>query len=141
MDNLPKRIVKMISLLHKKGFQDIYIYSGMSPSGMNWRFTIGHLKNETWPNKTIIVQGSVRAEGDVEWANENSCAEDLCKNFISFYKLTKSENNSTHLEYVIWYAKLVETLKESELLEFYADYEAPHEYLLTNAPGYKGKDS
>jgi hypothetical protein len=141
MEYLPSRITKMIGLLHSRGFHDIYIYSGMSASGTSWRFIIGRIKNDIWPSQDLIAHGSVRADDDVEWNNRTSSIEELCENFIHFYKLKKAAVNNTNLEYVKWYARTQKMLKDNEPLVFYADYEAPHEYLLETAPGYKTKNS
>lgn len=134
-ENLPTNILKMVKLLHEKGYQDIYIFPGMSPSGMHWRFEIGHMENGHWPTEETIVSGSIGTEG-VEWSKSYN-SESLCEDFIQYYKLEKPGEEKQNRAYVTWYADLLDTLKENEPLAFYADYAAPHEYLLENAPGYQ----
>ena len=104
MEYLPSKITKMISLLHSRGFHDIYIHSGMCASGVSWRFTIGRVENNLWPSQDLITYGSVRADDNVEWSNSSSSIEELCENFIQFYKLDKNAVNSSNSEYVKWYA-------------------------------------
>lgn len=136
MDVVYDKIVNMVGLLHEKGYVDIYIYSGMSASGMYWRFCIGRLDNGRWPNNNIIVQDSVLAKGSVEWSEDTASVEELCDNFIVFYRLIKPEENRLNSDYVAWYKKVLESLDNDHPLTFYADYSAAHEYLLEDAPGY-----
>ena len=41
----------MVVVLHQRGFHDIYIYSGLSLSGINWRFCIGQIVDGKWSYK------------------------------------------------------------------------------------------
>lgn len=140
MNNLPSKIMKMVAILHEKGYCDVYLHCGLSPSGMNWRFRIGKIKNYSWPNYEVFVSGSVSDTGIIEWSEDQSSAEGLADDFENYYDLSKSEQYPLYVEYNKWYSELLKMLKENEILVFYADYEAPHEYLLKYAPGYQSKN-
>lgn len=137
MTSLPLKITRMIEILHEKGYHDIYLYSGMSPSGLNWRFTIGRITYNSWPNGQHITTGSVRESGEIEWSQDTSTAEILAENFEGFYKPSKQKINPNYIEYVKWYSGLLRILEDDEVPVFYADYEAPHAYLLKYAPFFK----
>ncbi|RTE66100.1 hypothetical protein EH243_08245 [Amphritea opalescens] len=136
MDVVYDKIANMIGLLHEKGYADIYIYSGMSASGMYWQYCIGHLDNGRWPNDNIIVQDSVQTEGQVEWSEDTASIEELCDNFIEFYRLRKPGESRLNSDYVAWYKEVLATLDSQQPLAFYADYTASHKDLLRDAPGY-----
>lgn len=136
MSNLPSQIMQMVRTLHEMGYHDIYLYSGMSPSGLNWRFQIGKIVDKQWPSSERIVAGSVRATGDVEWSEDTSSYENMARNFERYYKLSKVDLTSSCIEYAKWYAALLDSLVEDEILTFYADYHAPHKHLLRDAPGF-----
>ena len=133
MDNLPQRIMKMVKELHNRGYSYLYLYSGMSPSGGNWRFEIGSITVNKWPAKPI-VSGSINAEGKVEWAMDNSTVKLLADDFESYYENELANTKSNDSRYSAWYSSLIDSFGPEEILVFYADYIAPHEHLLQDAP-------
>jgi hypothetical protein len=137
MEHLPARIFKMISVLHSRGYESIYLYSGMSPSGLNWRFSIGVAKNGEWPSNKIITEGSIKSIGEIEWSQNDYLPEKLADDFEDYYKDKLSEAKVKNIKYIAWYGTLSEVVKSNAVLTFYADYPAPHEEHLMSAPGYK----
>ena len=133
MDNLPQRIMKMVKELHTRGYNTLYLYSGMSPSGTNWRFNIGLLKNDKHPEKRIVCS-SIRIEGEVDWTTDNSTVELLADGFESYYANELIDAQSDDTRYSAWYGSLIDSFGPEEILVFYADYIAPHEHLLKDAP-------
>lgn len=137
-ENLAIRITKMMVELHKRGYTSLYLHPGMSPSGMNWRFQIGHLIDGQWPSHTCITTGSIRTEGDVVWAQDNSTVDSLANGFESHFSQELEGTKSESTEYSRWFDSVVDDLGNNEVLAFYADYDTKHEHLLKTAPGYKG---
>jgi len=136
--HLPMRIMFMIKELHQRGYSSLYLYSGLSPSGMHWRYEIGQMVDGKWPNSPLIVKGSVQNTGEIKWAADNSTVELLADGFESYYKdllNPKSQANA----YTQWYAILIDGLNPNELLVFFADYGGKHEDLLKTAPNYRSK--
>ena len=129
----------MIKELHQRGYTSIYLYSGLSPSGMNWRYEIGQMKNNQWPTSSIIDKGSVQNTGEIIWTADNSTVELLADGFESYYQNLlhpkKQQNTYTH-----WYANLIDGLNPNELLVFFADYGGSHEDLLKTAPRYMSRN-
>lgn len=135
---LPVRIVKMVKLLHEMGYTNLYLWCGMSPSGMSWRYQIGEMSDCKWPAEPEIVRGSVGPEGDVEWSPESTTPEELARGFMVTFNKAITRQNSPN-DYTQWYSRLIDSLGYNELLVFYADYEAKHERLLKEAPMYSRK--
>lgn len=132
---LPMRIIRMVKLLHEMGNTNLYIWCGMSPSGMSWRYLIGEIVDGKWPSEKEIVRGSLSPDSIVEWSPRTSTAEELADGFISAFAGEISRPGSPN-DYTRWFANLVDNLGYNELLIFYADYEAKHERLLKEAPMY-----
>jgi len=136
MAHLPNRIMLMVQQLHERGYTSIYLYSGLSPSGMSWRYSIGQITDGRWPVYPNIISDSVSKEGNTVWAERNSTVELLTDGFEAYFKdqLLVIGRPST---YSIWYAKLLTELEPDEALVFFADYGGKHQELLKTAPGYK----
>ena len=82
---LPMRIMLMIKELHQRGYTSVYLYSGLSASGMHWRFEIGQLSNQQWPSSPSIIKGSLQNKGKTKWAVDNSTVDLLADGFESYY--------------------------------------------------------
>lgn len=62
MVTLPVRIQKMVGKLHDIGYESLYLYSGSSPNGMNWRYTIGIINNIIKNGLQMIISLRVALE-------------------------------------------------------------------------------
>lgn len=136
MRSFPLLIMDMVRQLHLYGYPHIYLYSGLSPSGAYWRFSIGLINEDHWPTHSILVEGG-SAAATIPWSEEASDSSSLAQDFIHYYRLAKPSPTPTMSAYSQWYAELLAELKNDEVLIYYADFEAPHKHLLTTAPGYK----
>ncbi|WP_143165485.1 hypothetical protein [Ferrimonas marina] len=126
----------MVSLLHQRGYTQLYLYSGMSPSGLFWRFEIGEMKGGSWPTDKVLVSDTVQDSGPLDWSVDTDSLEQLCQRFIEHYQLDKPKQDATNRSYVQWFSELSDSMGEDELLIFYADYPGPYEERLRSAPGY-----
>ncbi|WP_024591632.1 MULTISPECIES: hypothetical protein [unclassified Pseudoalteromonas] len=138
MKLLTSQITRMVALLHNKGFFHIYLYAGLSPSGCDWRYIIGHTKDGKWPTNDLITYGSINSSSKLTWSEKNT-TKDLCNDFINYFKLEKYSPTKEQLQYIDWYSTVVNSLAEDEAVIFYADYQASHQHLLNNAPGFVKK--
>lgn len=93
-----------------------------------------------WPAEPYLVKGSIGVEGKVPWTRDNSSVEALADGFESFYadQLRGSKTGAT--DYSMWYDRLINSLRADEVLKFFADGEAEHEWWLRDAPGFKKSD-
>ena len=133
---LPVKIMNMVKELHERGYTSIYLYSGMAPSGVFWRYSIGLIHENKWPSDMEITFGSIGSADSLDWATNTSSATALADQFETFFADSLKETKAGPTEYSRWYQKIISNLKEDELLEFYADYYAKHKHLLKTAPGY-----
>ena len=67
-DEIATKIIKMVFALHQLGYESIYIYCGMSPSGMNWRYEIGVHHHGQWPVQDPILLESISHGDSLPWA-------------------------------------------------------------------------
>ncbi len=134
--SLPVKITHMMVELHQRGYTSLYLYCGMSPSGMDWRYKIGLTAEGQWPAHPSIIRGSMRATGTLKWASDTSSPQSLADGFEATFKETLAGTKAAPTAYSIWFDALVASLEENELLVFYADYPAKHKPLLKEAPGY-----
>ena len=141
-DMFPTKLIKMVIDLHSKGYESLYLFSGMSPSGMNWRYEIGVIDENGWPNRIYLASGSLDCEStDTNWSKGDLSVKELSDQFESHYLDNLAEARKPNPDFVKWFANLAGNLDltSSELLIFYQDYDySPHQEFLENAPGYNG---
>ena len=134
---LPTQILRMVIELHNRGYESLYLYSGMSPSGMNWRYEIGIMSNGEWPSRPPLTQDSLdRASQDTPWSRSPHSVTELADRFETTFQGRLDEARAPNKEYAQWFHALVNTLRPDQLLDFYADYDADFERVLKSAPGY-----
>lgn len=135
--NLPVRITRMIGVLHGRGYQSIYLYSGLSPSGGHWRYAIGPIIDGRWPKGPALVSSSIGKPAQLPWTHDASAStEVLADAFETFYGERLEPARTPNAAFANWYAMTLNALGDAEPLLFFADYGAPHETLLDTAPGY-----
>jgi hypothetical protein len=134
---LPTQILRMVIELHNRGYESLYLYSGMSPSGMNWRYEIGIMSNGEWPSRPPLTQDSLdRASQDTPWSRAPHSVTELADRFETTFQSRLDEARVPNKEYAQWFHALVNTLRPDQLLDFYADYDTDFERVLKSAPGY-----
>lgn len=137
----PTTIVKMISKLHILGYESLYLYSGMSPSGLNWRYEIGIQDSGNWPSRNVIASGSLdTVNTTTDWSEGIVSVEELTDRFVKKYESELAPTKVPNHQYSAWFFDVVRDLNRDSngLLVFYADYEAAHSDYLRSAPGYIG---
>lgn len=132
---LPVRIMKMVKELHKRGYNHLYLFSGMAPSGMSWRYMIGLTSENQWPAESYLVRQSAGPEGRVDWAEDSSTVELLADGFEKKFADQLEGTKSSPTQYSTWYDDLIDSLPPNTLLYFYADGPSEFDYLLSEAPG------
>lgn len=135
----PTTIVKMISQLHLLGYESLYLYSGMSPSGGHWRYEIGIHESGKWPSRNVLAIGSLDTEKTTtDWSEGVTNLNELTRAFIEKYEDKLTPAKTPNLRYAEWFFDLIPQLNRdyNGLLVFYADYSAAHWEYLESAPGY-----
>lgn len=141
--DLPTQIVRMIQSLHARGYESIYLLSGMSPSGMSWRYEIGIILDGQWPSKHILAIDSLdRERTDTPWSRGELAVQALADAFIAQYHDQLSDAQTPNARFVLWFQQVAQQLHldPNGLLNFYEDLDPPaHRPYLKNAPGWNGK--
>lgn len=135
MSHLPIRIMHMVKELHDRGYSSVYLYCGLSPSGMHWRYEIGQTEAGQWPVSPPWIKSSLGSSGETKWAKDNSSVALMTYGFQQSFK-DKLKQNYKPTPYSQWYADVLSGLGEQEVLQFYADYGGKHQHLLETAPGF-----
>lgn len=136
---LPTQILCMVIELHSRGYESLYLFSGRSPSGMNWRYEIGVMSEGEWPSHPPLTQDSLdRASKDTAWSLSPHSVTDLADRFETHFEDRLEGARVPNPSYAQWFNSLVNTLEPDQLLDFYADYDADFECALKTAPGYSG---
>lgn len=134
---LPIRITQMIRELHRRGYESLYLYAGMSPSGLYWRFMIGVIdETNLWPGNQRLVNASMGSDYKPEWSEADASATQLADDFEKYFYAALIPAKKPQPEFVKWFDNLV-TMAGENLLVFYADYDAPHQKFLEDAPYYR----
>jgi len=134
---LAMRIVKMVKELHRRGYTNLYLWCGMSPSGCSWRYQIGEMQDSQWPTERDLMHDSLGPESTtVDWSPNTYTVVDLADGFERTFA-NKITRPYTPNPYIHWFSEVADSLNYNQLLVFYADYEAEHEMLLREAPGHQ----
>lgn len=145
-----RKVMEMVGALHDRGYVGLYLDSGMSPSGMHWRYEVGIADAGRWPNPSgVVVRDSIGGGPDLSlpWCN---ASDDLatfvsryCERFASLLDAAREPND----DYVEWYQEMLRQTDPDGVLIFYQEYGPDHEHVsvVGNAewqmpmpPGFRG---
>jgi len=125
-----QKILYVAGNLHKKGYQNLRIVPSLSPSGLSWRCSFVTIKE----GRIVNVYASTWLQG-FDGINEKEIEltiEELTNLFIEkendFLQNCKGKNE----EYVQWFERVLQNLKEEELPYAYADYFSPTSFWETS---------
>lgn len=137
-DKIAFKITQMISYLHIMGYENLYLHSGWSPNGVNWRYEIGVCESECWPVDSPILSESITHGSALPWCGNSESMENMAAKFISTYLIQLPNAKIKNSDYVEWFQLQLTSLNEDTPLILFADcdYEYYQE-LLSTAPGYK----
>lgn len=130
-------VVMLVHELHKRGYEQLRLFAGMSPSGMSWRW---HLypkalmgddnrfehRKDTIPFECLRSStGESRPEG-----RDLIDVEQVLREHAAFFEKAKGEDKA----YVEWFQQIVDHAKNNEFPIAYCDYYSHDEwvFLLSN---------
>lgn len=123
-----QKLLFMVGILHKLGFEKLRIVPSIAPSGLYWRCEFisdtDRIVVSSWIDE---LENSVRQE--IKFTPQEMADLFVIKRF-DFIEKCKGANK----QYVEWYAEMLQTLKQGELpYAFdYSDYFEPTDYWLTS---------
>lgn len=118
-------IIMIIHELHQRGFEQLRLYSGMSPSGCCWRWYIYPkvlMKDNLFERQVGWIpfdwpSGST-GETFPEEGRKRITADDFVKEFESYVSLAKGEDK----EYVKWFETIVKHAKNNDFPIAFSEY-------------------
>lgn len=110
-------IVMFVHELHKRGYEQMRLYAGMSPTGMSWRWFIypkvlmkkdKNFERKSYGPSFECVYGSTNE--DIPHDREMINFVDVINEIESYVNLSKGEDK----EYVEWFKSIVEHAEEKD---------------------------
>lgn len=133
-------LLRMVRVLHERGYQRIRIVPGMSPSGTAWRceITTAAGTRRSHGARNAFTGPSVRYSSGSErryftWDDaETATPEGLADRFIERFSRICEAGRGRDPDYVKWFAEMLPALEAAKAVPIaYADHEVPDEYLTT----------
>ncbi len=125
---MARRLIRMVGLLHDRGYESLYLYCGMSGSGSNWRYAIGAMDEARWPRRSrgsLQIFNSMNGGDDpaqIEWASLDATPEVLADEFVAAYPEIAEAALAPNPAYVAWYRAMLSISEPIGVLVFYFDY-------------------
>lgn len=116
---LANKLLRLVGVLHQRGYESLYFHSGMSPSGVYWRYHI--LTNE----KELLRDSLVGDLPKFDWVkNWDDNIEIWADDFIKFYQNDLTVARQPNIEYVTWYENILNIIGDSGYLILENNYNA-----------------
>ena len=125
---MARRLMRMVAVLHQRGFESLYLYCGMNGSGSCWRYSIGAMNDGCWPRfwrDPLQVFNSMNGSDDPEqiaWGSLDEAPESLADRFLATYPEIAAAARVPNPDYVTWYRNMLAVSEPLGLLVFYYDY-------------------
>lgn len=133
-----RRLLEMIQVLHRQGYELLRINPGMSPSGGYWRCELlpaamtvrDHygMGKRDWVETANYSSG--QEENYFEWTDAVSDSpEELAAKFVERFPELSHKCVGKDPDYVNWYSRMLEETAPDGFIYAYADYPVPEDYL------------
>lgn len=135
-----RKILRMVTELHVRGFQRLRIVPGMSPSGCHWRCSITPVANiSSQHGARIVCENALRVHysssqerhyfgwDDATHATPSQLANIFIKRFP---EIVEAGRGSDWL-YAGWYLEMLHLTYPDSFPIAYADWEIPEDYLMS----------
>ena len=135
---ISRRILEMVGLLHARGFESLYIDPVMAPSGAYWRYEIGAMVNGCWPAwkcaqeaeapKPVIGSIGGGYDQQIPWGKPTDSVETLTEGFTDSCSELLAQASVPNKDYAAWYREMLEQTSPEGVMIFMSDYGPSHEY-------------
>ncbi len=121
-----RKLLKMVAVLHVRGYESLRVEAGMSPSGAYWRCDIGPAlpdSNDDIDFPRARYSSSAKAEY-FEWGDcSDSTVEAMADRFEQSYAEILEKCGARDPEYVRWFADMLVLTEPGGLIYSFADWE------------------
>lgn len=126
------KVLEIVAVLHRRGYERLRIEPGMSPSGMSWRCGITHAGNMDPENGALCINSGgpqtafyTSANGDrlFDWKDAPSLdTKQLADRFLLEFPEICQLGQGADPEYVAWYELMLSFARTGGLPYAYDDY-------------------
>ena len=130
----------MVSELHLRGYQQLRIAPGMSPSGLHWRCTITPITNISSRHGAMLAEWDVltapytSGQGNhyFGWTDASRATpSQLADLFISRFPDIVAAGHGSDCVYAGWYVEMLHLTHPNSLPIVYADWDLPEDRIVT----------
>jgi len=133
-----RKVLRMVSELHLRGYQRLRIAPGMSPSGVHWRCGVTPVTNISFRNGAMMLdwdllsyhysssQGSKYFD---EIEKPLATPSRLADEFIDRYPTIVEAGKGSDWMYAGWYVEMLHLTYPSAFPIAYADWDLPQDHL------------
>lgn len=132
--------MELVRELHLRGYEQLRISPGMSPSGMHWRCDITPVSNISPTNGALIMDfegpiarySSANEDKPFEWPDGSDRTPSvLADKFIESFPAIAAAGFGQDPAYVTWYREMLEATRGGTFPIAYADADLPDDHLQT----------
>lgn len=133
-----RRLLEMVQVLHRQGYERLRIDPGMSPSGCHWRceFLPSEMTGPDHQHKDngLRVETARYTSGEEKnyfgWTDAVSDSpEELAVKFVERFDDLARASKGSDPAYVRWYSRMLDETAPDGIVYAYADYPVPEDYL------------
>jgi DNA-binding transcriptional ArsR family regulator len=135
---LCRRVLVMVQELHRRGYEQLRVAPGISPSGLHWRCSIVPVDWVRRDHGALAVGGGVLAacygsgQGArfFDWPDaEHDAPVALAGKFLDRFPDIASRGRGSDPEYARWYAGMLRATAPDGLIYAYADWDLPEDHI------------
>ena len=126
------KILEVVDVLHKRGYELIRIFPYMAPSGCYWRCTISTkdhfdkqygLRPLDAPDDEMIYYSTGAMYEYLEGINgKRATVEEIADEVLKRYPKIAEKGKGSDSDYMTWYEKLISLMREGKLPVAMTDY-------------------
>ena len=128
-------IIMIVHELHQRGYEQLRLFAGLSPSGLSWRWFVypkALMKDNLFERRDgwISFECPHGSAGDAFPEEGRRCltADDFIKEHDSLVSLAKGEDK----EYVKWFETIVEHAKDKDFPVAFSEYYGAEQWKFTS---------
>ena len=133
-----RRLLEMVRVLHRQGYERLRIYPGMSPSGCYWRceflpsemtfkvIQIRTMDPESRLRDTRVDRRQITLGGPTRFQIP---PDEIAAKFVDRFDDLSKASKGKDPAYVSWYSRMLDETAPNGIVYAYADYPVPEDYL------------
>ena len=120
--NATRKLILAVAELHQRGYEQLRLHAGLSPSGGHWRYDLS-------PSDGSVAgpSGSLTNQLNMSWGdNDDSTPEELAGNILKRFPDLMEASKGEDSAYAAWLAEIVEeSAPEGLYIQLWDSYDGP----------------